>query len=620
MQRISELESEIQKHRKLYYEGNPYISDAAYDALEEELEKLDPKNKILQQVGFAGGKVRHQIKMLSLDKTYCLSDLGEWIENREVISVYKIDGVSGSLIYKKGKLFLAKTRGNGVWGEDITEKMQKIPSIPQKINASDMEVRGEIYCDPKSFEKLCDEMEKLNLPKPSNPRNIVAGLMGRKDHIDLCRFLSFKAFTLISSEKFKKEDQKISRLKELKFKIPSCKTHKDMKGVNKVLESAKTFMQDESKYKIDGVVFCYNDISLQNELGETSHHPRYKIAFKFAGESKQTKIRSIEWQTSRNGILTPVGSVDPVELSGALVSRVTFHNFGTVREHNLKPGDTIEIVRSGEVIPKFLSRVESSNKKFNYPKKCPSCQGATKEDNIRLICPNFKCGGRLKASILYFIQKMGIDDISMKRIEEMLKENLIRGIADLYLLTPEKLMQLDGFKETLAQKLVDAIQKSKSTDLVTFMAALGIQGGAVNKCEKIVFSGYDTIDKVKKMTIDQLVEVDSFAEKSAGEFIAGIQKKIPLINELTDLGVRIKAPKKIKDNPYKGKKICITGSLSTGRSQVENIIRNMGAVVVSSVSKNTDFLLTNDKKSNSSKFKKAKTLDIPIISEKDIIP
>ncbi len=626
MNRIEELEKLIAHHKALYLRGCPEISDYDYDKLEDELRDLDPGNKVLETVGAIGeawAKVKHATKMLSLGKTYKVEELAAWVGEKEVVSTFKIDGVSGSLLYQGGSFWLGKTRGDGQYGENITQKVDHINCIPKKIKLSDqmIEVRGEIYCSGENFFHLSQEMETLGLERPNSLRNIVAGLLGRKDHAELCRFLDFQAFELIlERELFKTEVEKKEQLKNLGFKIPNFTFHDGMEGVEDKLKEALLFM-NESDYQIDGVVFSYNDLALQEELGATGHHPRYKIAFKFEGESKTSKIKKIEWSISRNGILTPVAIVEPVQLGGARISRVTLHNFGVAKQHCLKSGDTINIVRSGGVIPKFLSVIQSGSGQFSYPDKCSICQSETRVETIRLLCSNQACPGKIRESVLNFIQKIGIDDLSIKRLDEMMRAKLVEGIPDLYKLTPENLMTLDKVKEKLANKLVSSIQNSKTVDLITFLSALGVRGGAYNKCERIVREGFDSIEKVKAMTVEQLSEVDLFAEKSALEFIAGLQEKVPLIDQLLKSGFQITSGLEVEnaiETPFKGKKICLTGSLSIKRSEMERRLQRAGAIIVSNVSKNTDYLLTNEVESQSSKFKKAKELRISIISEAEV--
>lgn len=621
MDRIKELENLIKYHKAKYYQGTPEISDLEYDKLEDELKKKDPKNRVLEIVGSTpkgSKKVSHATKMLSLNKTYKIEDLLSWKGEHEIVSTFKIDGVSCSLIYEDGGLVLAKTRGDGSVGEDITDKaiwMKNVPShLTKKVN---VEIRGEIYCDEESFIHLSDEMVSIGLEKPTSQRNIVAGLIGRKENIELCRYIEFKAFDLIEEQTSEKtEVQKVKKIKDLGIEPEEIIVHKNEGDIKARLSETQNFMS-EGDYQIDGLVFSYNDLALHEELGATAHHPRYKMAFKFQGEAKETKIKSITWQVSRNGILTPIAEVEPVELSGAKISRVTLHNYGILKQNNLKKGDTIEIIRSGEVIPKFMSVKKESKGTFSIPEVCPSCDKQVVVDDIRLRCNNGNCPAQVKEQILNYIQKVGIDDLSSKRLDELIKAGFVLKIPDLYDLKKEQLLELDKVKDKLAEKLLAGIEKSKGVDLITFLGSLGIQGGAYNKCERVVLAGYNTLAKVKSLTVDKLIEIEGFAEKSATEFYNSLVEKSQLIEELESKGFDFKETT-IKDSPISQKKICITGSLSRKRSDIEKDIRDNGGIVVGSVSKNTDYLLTNDENSGSSKFKKAKSLNIPIINEESL--
>ena len=346
--RIKQLETKILLHKNLYYQGKPEISDFEYDSLEDELRRLNPSSPVLEMVGgevFGDEKVEHAKKMLSLNKTYKVEDLIRWKGENEIVSTFKIDGSSCSLVYRGGKISKAKTRGDGRVGENITKKILFIPHVPVSVNEKiDFEVRGEIFCTEENFIKLSEIMQERGLEKPSSQRNIVAGLLGRKENIDLCQYLSFQAFELLSENmNLTLETQKYNRLIKLGFETPEYFVNKTESEIKDRLEETKEFMTN-GNYLIDGLVFSFNDLSLHESLGETAHHPRYKMAFKFQGDIKQTILNEIKWQVSRNGILTPVGNIVPVELSGAKVSRVTLHNYGIVKQNKLKKGDTIEIV------------------------------------------------------------------------------------------------------------------------------------------------------------------------------------------------------------------------------------------------------------------------------------
>ncbi len=624
MHRIQELEKQILHHKERYYRGLAEISDEKFDKLESELKKLDPKNPVLELVGFklseSANKVEHQKKMLSLDKTYDQADLIKWVDKGESVSVFKIDGSSCSLIYENGHLKVAKTRGDGQFGENITKKALFIPDIPKAISEkSSIEVRGEVYCMEENFLDLSKEMQDLKLEAPTSQRNIVAGILGRKENIQLSRLLSFKAFDIISDDKFKKEHEKLERLKTLGFDIPDYEIHKNDHSVTERIDSAKEFMST-GNYLIDGLVFIYDDLKLHTELGETSHHPRYKIAFKFAGDTKIAQIKEIEWGVSRNGTLTPVALIEPTELSGAMIGRVTLHNFGIVQAFELKPGDKIEIIRSGEVIPKFLGVAEKAKGKFSYPHQCPSCDSELVVQDIWLSCLNDKCPAKVLEVILNYVRKSGIDDISDKRLQEMIDKNIIEGIADLYRLKEEDFLILDKVKEKLAAKMFENIQKSKEQNLAPFISAIGVEGVSIAKSEKIISQGYNTLEKIQSITLEKMLLIEGFAEKSSTDILASLQSKKSLIAELLSVGVKVKADDMSSgEGPLSGLKFCITGELGQPRPQIEKLIKQNGGVIVGSVSKNLNYLVTNDEESSSSKFVKAKSLGIDIVNEKKLM-
>ena len=625
MNEVKELEEEILRHKELYYRGSPEISDEAYDDLERRLNEINPDSYVLKIVGTQPKsdlpKVQHSKKMLSLEKTYSYEDLIKWVNEKDVVSTIKLDGISCSLVYKNGLLSLGKTRGNGTLGENITSKCLWIPNLPKTISIKEeIEIRGEILCTYEDFKKLGGEMENLGLDKPTSPRNISAGLIGRKDHISLCKYLTFKAFDIMGgSLNLSFEEDKISLLEKENFLLAPFKFHKNGEGIKGLLNETYTLIKD-GKFQLDGVVFTYNELSLHKKLGETAHHPRYKIAYKYKSDSKETRIEKIIWDISRNGIFTPVAIVEPVELSGAKITRVTLHNFGVVKENNLKKDDIIEITRSGEVIPKFLKVIKSSTEKFLFLENCTYCNTKLNVLEIRLVCPNDKCPGALKGQILNYIKKIGIDDISEKRLNLMIQKSLIRGIPDLYRLNKDDLLNLDKVKEKLASKLISSIENSKSIALVTFLSALGISGGAENKNEKIVSAGFSTVDDILSLKTEDLMKIEGFAERSSSDYINSLNTKKELIGELLLLGVK-PIPysfEVLETKKFDGLKFCITGTLTRKRSEIEKDIKENGGEAQKSVNKNTDFLVCNDLASSSSKMKKAKELNIKIITEKEL--
>lgn len=618
--RIKELSELILKHKDLYYSGKKEIEDEEYDALEKELSKLDPENYSLKVVGsvfFDGEKVKHEKKMLSLEKTYIEDIMLKWREDNVLIGTYKVDGNSASLVYNDGSFTIAKTRGDGEFGENISSQVVHISTIPKTIKTKNkVEVRGEIYCSMENFAKLAEEMVKRGIDKPKSERNIVAGILGRKDHKDLASYLSFFAFDYLSDEEATSEESKMKKLKDEKFILPMMKKISSDKDLQEFIKQTQSFMEN-GEYLIDGAVLTINDISKQEELGYTSHHPKYKLAFKFEGEVKETKIVDINWQISRFGVLTPVGEIEPVELAGATITNVTLHNLRTVKLFDLKKGDTIKIIRSGEVIPKFLSVVNSLDKELEVPTVCEFCNNGLVHEDVRLICPNSDCSGRHEEYILNFIHSIGIDDLSEKRLKNMMQLNLVKTIPDLYRITEEDMKKLPKTQEKMARKIVKNIEKSKQVNLIKFLSSLSFAGGARRTTELVLENGVKTFADLFNLKEESLVEIKGLAKKKASDYVDSIQANKDLINELLELGFEVEFPKSSGDL-LKGKTFCITGeiNIAESRKSLENIIKSNGGACSSSVSKKTDYLVCNEE-SSSSKYVSAKGLGIKIITEEE---
>lgn len=618
--RVHWLASEIMRHKNLYYAGRPIIADVDYDKLEDELKALAPDHPVLGIVGAvnlesSNPKVIHETPMLSLDKTYDVKSLQKWADGHDIVGTLKVDGTSMSLVYRAGRFTLAKTRGNGREGEDVTAKLKWVSdAIPQVAQASDFEVRGELYCSESNFLRLSDEMVALGLERPTSPRNIVAGILGRKVHGELARFFNFFAFDVIGLPGFVREMQKLEWLAARGYRMPEPRMLKSPKEIDQYLADVRQIMEDD-EVGCDGAVFTYDTLSLHEELGATSHHPRYKLSFKWQGATARSKIVRIEWATSRLGVVTPVAVVDPVELSGATITNITLHNASHVKSYNLKAGDTIELVRSGEVIPKFLSVVTAGSGTCVIPDKCPSCLKSLVADDIRIKCTNhLACPAQQSGMILNWIKAVGIDDLSEKRLQIMMDMKLVASIPDLYGLTVEKLLTMPATKEKMAQKLFDNIQATKTMPLAMFLNGLGIEGAGQTTWEKLleVFSDLDAILGAK---VEGLVAIDGFAQKSSEQIVGGLQRSKALIKQLLAVGVKPTLPQVVTDGPLSGMIFVITGALSRPRKEVEDMIKAAGGRTGSSVSKTTSVLVTNETDSTSSKMVKAKSLGVKIWSE-----
>lgn len=624
--KVESLAEQVLRHKKLYYAGKPEISDADYDKIESELKKLAPGHPALAVVGTAPSatakKVTHSTPMLSLNKTYKLEDLLSWMDGEELVGTPKVDGNSLSLIYEKGELTCAKTRGDGKVGEDVSEKVRWISDcLPHLSDKSSVEIRGELYCSNHQFALLVQEMLERNLERPTNPRNIVAGLLGRKQHIDLNRYFNFFAFEVIGVSGLKTEMDKFDWLAKQGFSVPPHQLLKKDEEMEPYLERIREWMaEDEISY--DGAVFAYNRLNLQAQLGNTGHHPRFKLSFKWPGQTAEALVKKIDWATSRLGIVTPVAVIEPVQLSGAMITNITLHNAEHVKAYNLKAKDKIEIIRSGEVIPKFLQVVEAGPGNYKWPSKCPSCEAELAFDSVRLKCPNKdECPAQKSGFILNWMKAVEIDDISEKRLDQMLQLELIDDVVDLYRLKPDDFLKLPQTKEKMAEKLYKNIQASRNVPLVKFLNGMGIEGAGLRTWEKLI-DHFHGLDNLRRVNAETLVEIEGFAEKSAEQIVSGLEDRSDLIDRLLKVGVKPTLPTRRfapGEGPLAGQQFVITGALSQPRELIEKLIREAGGKSASSVSKNTTALVTNEGDSTSSKMKKAKDLGIPVWTEDQLM-
>jgi DNA ligase (NAD+) len=622
--RVAQLAAEILRHKSLYYSGKPEVSDLDFDRLEDELRTLNPDHPVLKIVGTindesSNAKVTHASPMLSLDKTYKVSDLLEWASHHPILGTLKVDGTSMSLVYRQDKFVLAKTRGNGREGEDVTAKLKWVAdAIPEISGAGDFEIRGELYCSESNFTKLANEMERIGLERPTSPRNIVAGILGRKIHGELARYFNFFAFDVIGVAGFKYETDKMQWMKSKGYRLPEPCLLKSPAEIEQYLEKVRQMM-NEDEVGCDGAVFTYNELLLHEELGVTSHHPRFKLSFKWQGETARSTIRKIDWATSRLGIVTPVAVIDPVELSGATITNITLHNAAHVKGYHLKAGDLIELVRSGEVIPKFLSVVSSGGGHCVLPEVCPSCGSPLTDDQVRLKCLNTdKCPAQQSGSVLNWIKAVNIEDLSEKRLQQMMDLNLVKAAPDLYKLTVEDLLTLPATKDKMAGKLYENIQKTKKIPLALFLNGLGIEGAGQTTWEKLI-TVFHSLEGIRRATPSEIEAIDGFAERSAGQIVEGLNRCSELIEHLLKVGVEPQVQGRAVGGALDGMILVITGALSRPRKEVEDMIKNAGARIGTSVSKTTSVLVTNETDSTSSKMLKAKSLGVQVWSEEQLM-
>ena len=638
---LKDLET-LKKWAHAYYvEDNPIASDEEYDKLYHkvlEYEKQNPQDiepsSPTQRVGgiikdeFT--KASHIQKMWSMEDVFNSEQMQEWVNRvyknvgkSEFFCEPKFDGASLNLIYENGELKKAITRGDGVIGEDVTENAKTIKSIPQKIDYKDLiEIRGEVVIPKDDFEKINQERLESNQTPFANPRNAAAGSLRQLDtSITAKRRLAFYPWGVgENSLKFDKHSQKMHFIQKLGFlKPPYEKEAKDIKNIEEFYQFLLS-KRDEIPIMMDGMVIKVDDIKKQEALGYTVKYPKWMSAYKFPAIEKVTKVNDIALQVGRTGVITPVANIEPVNIDGATVTRATLHNFDEIERKDIRVGDYVIIIRSGDVIPKITKvlkdRRDGTEKKVTRPKSCPVCSSELLDEGTLIKCQNLECPARVVNAIRYFASKscMNIEGLGERIVEELYKEGLVKSIEDLYNLKLEDLLKLEGFKEKRAQNILDAIENSKGATCWRFLNGLGIEhiGEVASKkiCEKF---GLNFIYATK----EELISIEGFGEEMAESFLEFLRVNRDKVKRLMDIIKPIEEKKKeVKESIFSGKSIVLTGTMSKSRSKIKEILEELGAKVTSSVSKKTDFVIYGE--DAGSKLKKAKELGVKSIYYKDI--
>jgi len=644
--RIEELEVQIKEHRKLYAEGNPKISDPAYDALEFELKELDPNNSLFDEVGAditssTFVKVEHEIPMLSLGKAYTIEEVVNWIPDApsgtfmyEGIAMYKMDGFAVSLKYRLEndhyEFFQGATRGKGKTGEDVTENLKQVADIPHTIPAevvekmpifSDgypdvIEVRGEVYMKRSVFTGTGLNKEYENC------RNIAPGSVRQKDpRVTRERRLNFFAYNVlgISLERLASMSYRLSVLQDFGFQVVPYATvdllkHDEIENIFKSMAD----QQDKNDFDTDGVVFCLNDCEHIEELGNTSHHPRGFIAWKFETEEAETILERVDWQVSRTGLINPVGIYQGVRIEGATLTNATLHNLSEIERLGIGIGDRILVTRRGGTIPKILNVVESVGKGLNIPHVCPVC-GVLTEVNISdegaktLYCTNSDCPAVTMTKILHFIKVMEIDDIAGSMVTKLLEAGFIETSVDLFRVTQEQFLTLPSVGHGITDRALKNIGLARKRPLATFLASLGIKTLG-NTVSASIASEFGTLDAVLAATEEQCSAIEGIGTEIASNVVKGLKDNAMLIDELIkEVEIMEKVNRDTSGLPLSGKSFLITGTLSKGRKAFEKHIVENGGEIRSSVSKTLDYLVVGD--SPGGKLAKAKKAGTTILTE-----
>lgn len=646
---IEKLRKEIRHHDYLYYVmDKPEISDAEYDKLFRKLIELEKKYPELvtsdsptQRVGGAPLKafktVTHKTPLLSLDNAMNEEELldfdrrvREGLDKSKIeyVCELKMDGLAVSLIYKKGKFEVGATRGDGVRGEDITQNLKTINSIPLSLNEPvDIEVRGEVFLPYDDFVKVNEERQEKGESLFANPRNAAAGSLRQLDSkITATRPLDIFLY-YGTAPKFKTHYEILKYINKLGLKInPNTRICHGISDVQKYIKEWDK-KREKLPYEIDGIVVKVNILGDQKKLGATTRAPRWAIAFKYPPMQAETIIEDIKVQVGRTGAITPVAHLRPVHLAGVIVKRATLHNEDEIRRKGIKIKDHVKVQRAGEVIPEVVEVVKSKRsgreKEFYMPKNCPVCGGKIYRPEKEAVarCTNAACPAQVKERIRHFTTReaMDIEHVGPAVVNQMVEKKYIKDVADLYYLKKEDIKKLERMADKSAQNVINAIQGSKARPYERLIYALGIR--LVGKhVATILAQHYPSINKLMKVSESELSKIYEIGPKVAESVVTFFKQKENhnLIEKLKKAGVKLESKAAKGPKPLKGKTFVFTGGLSKySRPQAEQIVRDLGGMPSSSVSKNIDYVVVGTEPG--SKYDKAKKLGVKCISEQEFI-
>ena len=687
--KLNSLYEQIIEHNKKYHQdNNPSISDAEYDELvreaieiEKEFPEFKQTNSPTDLVGSAPldgfAKIQHKIPMLSIQNAKNIDEVNNWVdglknfllledkEEIEFIAEPKIDGLSATLIYDKGELILGATRGDGAFGEDVTDNLRTIIDIPKSLNknlAPDrLEVRGEVYITHDEFNDLNEKQKKDGKDIFKNPRNAAAGSLKQLDPKETSkRPLRFFAFSwgVFSNNNFNLHSDIMNYFNDLGLITnPESSTHMSVNSLEKYYNNLLDKRMDLG-YDIDGIVYKLNRIDWRERLQSTGHHPRWAIAHKFPAEKAISEIIDVQIQVGRTGVLTPVARLKPVNIGGALVSNASLHNYEDIKKKDIRIGDTVWVQRAGDVIPQVIEVIKSKRKKENkeikVPKNCPVCnsdayreiltenKGAITYEKYIRCTGGFTCSSQAKERLKHFVSKEGfdIDGLGDKQINDYFDMGIIKDPTDIFSLEqtyrknpPQIWVYSSGSKSKIntikdsAIKLFKAINDKKNINFDRFIYSLGIRHlgsstASLLASHFIAFNNMVSVFKLHKLDeIDEVRSLDGIGDKVVNALIDFFQNRetLNLVNDLIKMGVTIQDYEKIEtDSILSGKRIVITGTLeSMSRAEAKVRIESLGGKVVSSISKNTNYLITGEKPTNS-KIDKANSLEVKIINENEM--
>lgn len=649
--RVNELRDLIRYHNYLYYVLDaPEISDAEYDRLLRELKELEERFPELQspdspteQVGARPLEatfrpVRHPTRMHSLDNAFSLDEVRAFEERIEralgrkgpfLYTVeHKVDGLSVNLYYEEGILVFGATRGDGETGEEVTQNLLTLRTIPRRLTGvpDRLEVRGEVYMPIEAFLRLNQELEEAGERIFKNPRNAAAGSLRQKDpRVTARRGLRATFYALglgLEETGLKSQHDLLLWLKERGFPVEHGFTR--ALGAEGVEEVYQAWLKERRKlpFEADGVVVKLDDLALWRELGYTARAPRFALAYKFPAEEKETRLLSVAFQVGRTGRITPVGVLEPVFIEGSEVSRVTLHNEGFIEELDVRIGDWVLVHKAGGVIPEVLrvlkERRTGGEKPILWPESCPECGHALLKEGKVHRCPNPLCPAKRFEAIRHYASRkaMDIQGLGEKLIEKLLEKGLVRDVADLYRLEKEDLVNLEKMGEKSAENLLRQIEESKGRGLERLLYALGLPGVGEVLARNLALR-FGHMDRLLEAGLEDLLEVEGVGELTARAILNALKDPEfrDLVRRLKEAGVEVEA-KEREGEALKGLTFVITGELSRPREEVKALLRRLGAKVTDSVSRKTSFLVVGE--NPGSKLEKARALGVPTLSEEEL--
>ena len=650
--RVEELVPLLKYYTQMYFDDKQVVSDYEYDMLMKELKQIEaeypeliredsPTQKVGASIKKGFEKVTHEVPLQSLQDVFSFQEVKDFdervrkvaeennIELKYVVET-KIDGLSAALEYKNGVFVRGATRGNGTVGEDVTENLKTIKTIPKKLKEPiDITVRGEVFIGKEEFEKLNADRLMEEEGQFANARNAAAGSLRQLDSkITAKRPLDIYIFNVQKSDtiKFTSHYESLKYLEKLGFNVNPVKIL--CNNIEEAIKAIEKIGKDREKisFGIDGAVVKVDNLELREKLGTTYKTPKWAVAYKYPPEKKETKLKDIMCQVGRTGAITPMAILEPVVVAGSRISKTTLHNEDYIRERDIRIGDTVIIQKAGDVIPEVIGvnkeKRTGEEKDFEMPTICPVCgaQAVREEGEAAWYCNGIECPAKLYRGIIHFASReaMDINGLGEAIIEELINRGLISNITDIYKLTFENVASLKKNGKKFAQNLIDAIEESKHRDLYRLVNALGIRHVGV-KLAKTLCKTYSTMDKLMNATYEELYmkeEIGKIIAKSITDFFKE-EQTIDLINKLKEYGVNMEAIKEEgADERFAGLTFVLTGTLEKySRDEAQEIIEKLGGKTSGSVSKKTSYVLAGE--SAGSKLTKAQELGVKIISENE---